>query len=80
VLTQQQLAWGETLDEMLQNKIKAAPPAPSTITPDRNIPLTLESLCLRCIHRAPEHRIQTTLEVLHELLYWLRMDAKHRPV
>ncbi len=80
VLTQQQLAWGDTLDEMLQNKTATAPPTPSTITPDRNIPVTLESLCLRCIQREPEHRIQTTLEVLHELLYWIRMDAKHRPV
>ena len=80
VLTQQQLAWGDTLDEMLQNKTRAAPPTPSIIAPDRNIPANLESLCLRCIQRVPEHRIQTTLEVLHELLYWLRMDAKHRPV
>ena len=80
VLTQQQLAWGDTLDEMLQNKTNIAPPTPSMITPDRNIPANLESLCLRCIQRVPEHRIQTTLEVLHELLYWLRMDAKHRPV
>lgn len=80
MLTRQQLAWGDTLDEMLQNKIKSAPPTPSVIAPDRNIPVTLESLCLRCLQREPEHRIQTTLEVLHELLYWLRTDANHRPM
>ena len=80
VLTQQQLAWGDTLDEMLQNKTRSAPPTPSIIAPDRKIPVSLESLCLRCIQRAPEHRIQTALEVLHELLFWLRMDANHRPV
>lgn len=80
VLTQQQLAWGATLDEMLQNKVNTAPPTPRIIAPDREIPVALESLCLRCIQRDPEHRVQTMLEVIHELLYWLRMDASRRPV
>lgn len=80
VLTGQQLAWGATIDEMLRNKTNTPPPTPSVIAPDRNIPIALESLCQRCIQRTPEHRIQTMLEVIHELLYWLRMDANHRPV
>ena len=80
ILTGQQLAWGESLDEMLQNKIKKAPPTPSIVAPERIVPVPLESLCLRCIQKSPEHRIQSSLEVIHELLYWLRMEAKHRPV
>ena len=80
ILTGQQLAWGETLDEMLQNKVKAAPPPPSIVAPDRNIPVALESLCRRCIHRDREHRVQSTLKLIHELLYWLRLEARHRPV
>jgi serine/threonine protein kinase len=80
VLTGQQLAWGATLDDMLSNKINERPPTPSIVAPDRNIPVPLESLCLRCVQREPEHRIQTTLEVIHELLYWFRLDATYRPV
>ncbi len=80
VLTDQQLAWGATLDEMLRNKTEMDPPPPSVIAPDRKIPTALESLCRRCILRTPEHRIKSMLEVIHELLYWLRVDANHRPV
>ena len=79
VLTLQQLAWGDTLDEMLQNKLNNSPPTPSIVAPDREIPAALESLCLRCIQKSPEHRIPTTLQVIHELLYWLRLDSRHRP-
>jgi eukaryotic-like serine/threonine-protein kinase len=80
VLTMQQLAWGESLDEMLSNKVNNSPPTPRIVAPDREIPTALESLCLRCIQQTPEHRIQTTLELIHELLYWIRLDARHRPV
>lgn len=80
VLTDQQLAWGDTLDEMLRNKTSSAPPTLSAIAPDRKIPSPLESLCRRCILREPEHRIKSMLSVIHELLYWLRVDANHRPV
>lgn len=80
ILTDQQLAWGDTLDQMLQNKLNAAPPTPRIIAPDHDIPVALESLCLRSIQQNPEHRIQTMLEVIHELLYWLRMDEKKRPM
>ena len=80
VLTMQQLAWGDTLDEMLQNKQKQSPPPPRIVAPERDIPATLESLCLRCIQTDPDHRIQTILKLIHELLYWLRVDSHHRPV
>ncbi|APZ92115.1 Serine/threonine-protein kinase PknB [Fuerstiella marisgermanici] len=80
VLTMQQLAWGETLDEMLQNKVNNPPPTPSIVAADRDIPSALETLCLRCIQREPERRIKTMLKLIHELLYWLRLDARHRPV
>ena len=54
--------------------------SPSVVAPDRTIPVALESLCTRCIQREPAHRIQTMLEVIHELLYWLHVDAHQRPM
>jgi len=80
VLTQQQLAWGEDVDEILQNMANNPPPTPSIVSPDKTIPKALETLYLRCVQRDPQHRIQSMLELIHELLYWLRLDARHRPV
>ncbi len=80
ILTGQQLAWGDTIDEVMRNMLNNSPPTPSVIAADRNIPKALETICLRCIQKDPQHRIQTVLEVIHELLYWMRLDAAHRPV
>lgn len=79
VLTGQCLAWGAETDDMLQNKLGFPPPTPSAVAPDRNIPQALETLCSRCIQRDPDHRVQTVMEMIHELLYWLRTDATYRP-
>ncbi|MEZ6125140.1 MAG: serine/threonine-protein kinase [Planctomycetaceae bacterium] len=80
VLTLQQLAWGEDMDEIQHNMNSNPPPTPSMIAPNRAIPRALETLYLRCVQRDPGHRIQTSLEFIHELLYWLRVDKHHRPV
>lgn len=80
VLTHQQLAWGDTMDEMLRNKVAAPAPPPSVVAPDRDIPVALATLCERCLQRDPDHRIPTMLDVIHELLYWLRTDSRYRPV
>ena len=79
VLTFQQLAWGDTVDDIFRNMTNNPPPTPSMIAPDRSIPKALETVCLRCIQRNPGHRIQSVLEIIHELLYWLRLDSRHRP-
>ena len=80
VLTLQQMAWGESIDEILQCISDNPPPTPSMVAADREIPHQLETLYFRCVQRDPEHRIQTMLRLIHELLYWLRLDARHRPV
>lgn len=80
VLTLQRMAWGESVDEIQQNIANNPPPTPSLIAPERNIPSGLETIYLRCVQRDPGHRIQDVLQVLHELLYWLKVDARHRPV
>ena len=79
VLTLQTLAWGESLDEILQNTRHRPPPAPSVVASDRSIPSALETICLRCIEKRPEHRIQSALNLIHELLYWLHVDSRYRP-
>ncbi|GAB5444745.1 MAG: serine/threonine-protein kinase [Fuerstiella sp.] len=80
VLTLQQMAWGNSLDEVLRNKMNGNPPTPSLVAPDRKIPMGLETLYFRCVQRDPNQRIRSTLQLIHELIYWLRTEARHRPV
>ncbi len=79
VLTLQTLAWGETLDEIIQNTQHRPAPSPSLVASDRSIPSTLETIYLRCVEKKPEHRIQSALNLIHELLYWLYVDSRYRP-
>ena len=80
VLTHQHLAWGDSLQEMMQNTQNSIPPTPSVICPDRKIPSQLESLCMRCIAKNPEHRIQSMQQLVLDLVYWHRLSVAAHPV
>lgn len=79
ILTLQTLAWGDTLQDILHNTQHTPAPAPSVVAPDRNVPTPLETICLRCVQKDPNHRIQSALELIKELLYWLYVDSRYRP-
>lgn len=79
MLTLEHMAWGETLDELLDNTQNRPAPLPSLVSPDREIPSLLETLCLRCVQKDPDHRIQSVREMIHELLYWKRLQAVSYP-
>ena len=79
LLTLEHLAWGETLDEMLDNTQNRPAPAPSSVSPNREIPSLLETICLRCVQKDPDYRIQNVKELIHELLYWRRIHVMRRP-
>ena len=79
ILTLQTLAWGDSLDEILHHTQHTEVPAPRRVAPDREIPTALETVCMRCIQKNPDHRIQTAMEMIHELLYWLHVDSRYRP-
>ena len=67
MLTLEYMAWGSTLHEMLAHTEKDSPPKPSEKAPDRNIPLHLEELCMRCSEKDPAARIQTSEELIRAL-------------
>ena len=79
ILTLETLAWGDSLEEILDHTLHSRPPAPSAIVTDRTIPNSLETVCLRCLEKNPDHRIQSAMELIQELLYWLYVDSRHRP-
>ena len=80
ILTLESLAWGDDMQKLLDNTANRQPPAPSILAPDREIPMALDTLCWRCIQRDKQERVQSVLEIIHELLYWLWVESSHRPV
>ena len=80
ILTLQPMAWGKTLEEILKHIQNSLPPAPSLVSPDREVPPTLETLCLRCVQKEPDHRLRSVHEVIQELLYWQRLRTASRPI
>lgn len=80
MLTLKHLAWGETIDEILQSITDENAPTPSLVAPEREIPSRLEMICARCIAKDPNHRFQSMRDVIGELLYWNRLRDANRPV
>ena len=80
ILTLQTLAWGDNMERLLNNTANGKHPAPSIIAPEREIPMALDTLCWRCIQRERDERVQSVLEIIHELLYWLWVESSQRPV
>jgi len=70
ILTLDHMAWGESINEMLDNTQNVMPQKPSDRCPDRNIPVALEEICMRCIPKEPQQRIQQVAEVIAELKDW----------
>jgi serine/threonine-protein kinase len=61
---------GETVREVLEQVARVVPPRPSEIAPERVIPEHLEDICMRCIRKDPDERIQTARKLVAELRAW----------
>jgi serine/threonine-protein kinase len=57
--------------------VNEAPPRPSEVAPDREIPSVLEEICLRAVEKAPGDRYQSTQAFADELELFLE-GAKER--
>ncbi len=58
------------LDTMLDQVRNGTPPAPSEVSPERQIPEELEDICMRCIRKDPGKRIQTARQLVSALRAW----------
>ncbi len=70
VLTLELMAWGDTLNEMLEHIRHDDPPLPSQKTPGRVIPEDLELICIKSLHKNVETRYQSMREVINNLQSW----------
>lgn len=71
LLTLKDMAWGKTMYELIDHIEHDLPPRPSEKNADRDIPDVLESVCMRCVSKSPEDRIQTMKEIVDELQSWM---------
>jgi len=62
---------------LLDQATKVTPPRPSEVATDRDIPRELEDLCMRCIEKDPDARIQTARLLVAAPRSWrLRWSAQ----
>ncbi len=70
LLTLEDMAWGDTMYELIDHIQNDMPETPSNKAPSRDIPELLESLCMRSVAKAPEDRIQSMEEITEALREW----------
>jgi len=77
ILSGRDMFEGETVGDLLEQVKNANPPRPSEIATDRDIPPQLEEICMRCISKDPDERIQTARLLVSNLRSWrLRWSAE----
>lgn len=64
VLSGQPPTTGDTIDEILNKTLKGDFQPPSA---HREVPVRLEEVCMRCLQRAPDDRLQTAADLIREL-------------
>ncbi|MCA9503681.1 MAG: serine/threonine protein kinase [Spirochaetaceae bacterium] len=77
VLAGQHMVAGENVHELIDEIRNKRFPRPSEIAKDRRIPRQLEEICMRCISKDPDERIQTARRLVAQLRSWrLRWAAE----
>jgi len=68
---------GTKVTEILDQVKHTMPPPPSEVASDRDIPSQLEGICMRCIAKDPDKRIQSARDLVSALRSWrLRWAAE----
>jgi serine/threonine protein kinase len=70
ILAGQHMFVGDEVLKLLDQAKNVKPPPPSEIAKDRDIPEQLETICMRCIEKNPDARIQTMQSLVSSLRSW----------
>ncbi|HIG72490.1 MAG: serine/threonine-protein kinase [Myxococcales bacterium] len=70
ILAGRHMIEGDKVSEVLEHAAKTKPLRPSDVATDRDIPEELENICMRCIEKDPERRLQTARELVAALRSW----------
>ncbi len=70
---------GRSVKDLLLQHINDEPPPPSQL--NQSVPLSLETICLKCLRKEPGRRFQSAQEVADELDRWLAgKPIQSRPI
>ena len=70
---------GEKVSDILEQVKNVMPVPPSEVAPERDIPEQLEDLCMRCLEKDPDRRVQSARKLVAALRSWrLRWSAETR--
>jgi serine/threonine protein kinase len=76
ILAGQHMILGDKVSEVLEQAKNVEPPRPSEVATERQIPEELENICMRCVEKDPNKRIQTARLLVAALRSWrLRWSA-----
>ena len=79
ILAGQHMVTGDDLTALLENAKNVMPPRPSELRPDRPVPEELEDICMRCIQKDPDRRIDSAAKLVAALRAWrIRWAAGNR--
>ncbi|MBI1372290.1 MAG: protein kinase [Phycisphaera sp.] len=67
MLTWKGLITAETIEQAMEQITERPTPLPSEAAPEREIPLELEAVCLKCLEKDPAARYQTVMELADDL-------------
>ena len=70
ILAGRNMIEGDKVSDVLRHATETKPPRPSEVATDREIPEELENICMRCIEKDPERRIQTASKLVSNLRGW----------
>ena len=70
ILAGQTTFTGDKITEILELVKHTDPPRPSEVAPERDIPVQLEEICMKCIAKNPDERIQSARRLVAELRSW----------
>ena len=77
ILAGQTTFTGDNVNEILEQVKHNDPPRPSEVALDRDIPPQLEEICMKCIAKNPDERIQSARRLVAEMRSWrLRWAAE----
>ena len=79
ILAGQTTFQGDKVAGVLNQVRNDVPPPPSEVAPDRDIPQALEDICMQCIAKDPDERIQSARRLVAALRSWrLRWSSGSR--